>query len=337
MPTIRLGRTNIVTEKNAFGALPIQRLSIPEAGKLLRKAFEGGMTFFDTARGYTDSEEKIGYALSDIRDKIFIASKTGSNTPEGFWKDLHTSLSNLKTDYIDIYQFHNPSFIPMPDDGSGLYECMIKAKKEGKIRHISITNHKLDLAIKAVESDLYDTLQFPFCYLANEKEEALVKLCEEKDVGFICMKALSGGLITNSKAAYAYLNQFPVLPIWGIQKENELDEFLSYFSNPPQMTQEIKLLIDKEREDLCGNFCRGCGYCMPCPVGIQINMMARMSLLLKRAPTSNFISEQGKENMKKIEDCLDCGLCKSKCPYELDTPQLLRENYKDYMNFISAG
>ncbi len=335
MVNVTLGRTGIVVNRNGFGALPVQRVSNEEAVKLLRKAYDNGINFFDSARSYTDSEYKIGLALSDVRDKIIIATKTPSTTVEGFWSDLEKSLAMLKTDYIDIYQFHNPSFCPKPNDGTGLYEAMLEAKKQGKIRFIGITNHRLPVAIEAVESGLYDTLQFPFSYLTDKKDEDLVDLCKEKNVGYICMKALSGGLITRSDAAYAYLSQFDnTLPIWGVQRENELDEFISYIDNPPAMTEEIKEFIENERKELVGEFCRGCGYCMPCPAGIEINNCARMSLLLRRSPTEGLLSGEGQAKMKKIEDCIECGNCKAHCPYGLDTPNLLKRNYEDYKTFL---
>lgn len=335
MVNVTLGRTDITVNRNGFGALPVQRVSSEEAVKLLRKAYESGINFFDTARSYSDSEYKIGLALSDVRENIIIATKTPSTTVEGFWSDLEKSLNLLKTDYIDIYQFHNPSICPKPNDGTGLYESMLEAKKQGKIRFIGITNHRLPVAIEAVESRLYDTLQFPFSYLADKKDEDLVNLCKENKVGFICMKALSGGLITKSEAAYAYLSQFEnTLPIWGIQRESELDEFIFYIDNPPSMTREIKEFIENERKELVGDFCRGCGYCMPCPVGIEINNCARMSLLLRRSPMEGHLSEQGQAKMKKIEACIECGNCKAHCPYGLDTPSLLKKNYEDYKTFL---
>ena len=334
MQTARLGRTNIIVSKNGFGALPIQRISKEDAAHLLRKAYEGGINYFDTARFYTDSEEKIGIALSDVRENIIISTKTMRTTVEGFWRDLEESLTLMKTDYIDIYQFHNPSFCPKPGDGTGLYEAMLEAKRLGKIRHIGMTNHRLSVAEEAVRSGLYDTLQFPFSYLASEKEEALVRLCEEMDVGFICMKALAGGLITRSDAAYAFLADYPVAPIWGVQREHELDEFLAYNENPPVMTDELRAFIESERRELIGDFCRGCGYCMPCPVGIQINNAARMSLMIRRAPVDAQLSEASQAMMKKIEDCINCGKCKSLCPYGLDTPNLLKKNYEDYKTFL---
>ncbi len=337
MTKVRLGKTGIVVEKNAFGALPIQRISREEAVGLLRRAYRAGVTFYDTARWYTDSESKVGEAFEGMREKVYIATKTGAKTAEGFWKDLNVSLTNLRTDYVDIYQFHNPEFCPKPGDGTGLYEAMLEAKEKGMVRHVGITNHRLNVANEAVESGLYETLQFPFCYLAGEKDVELVKKCREADVGFIAMKALSGGLITNSAAAYAFLAQYDnVLPIWGVQREGELDEFLSYVENPPLMNEELAAVIAHDREELMGDFCRGCGYCMPCPAGIEINNCARMSLLIRRSPSAAQLTPETQAKMKRIESCLHCGNCTAKCPYGLDTPALLEKNYKDYCEILAG-
>lgn len=337
METVTLGSTGITVNKNGFGALPIQRISTEDAAALARKAYDAGITFFDTARFYTDSEVKLGVAFEGMREKVYIATKTAAATPEEFWDQLQTSLSNLKTDYIDIYQFHNPAVCPKPGDGSGLYEAMLEAKAQGKIRHIGITNHRLTVAKEAIESGLYETLQFPFCYLATEKDIELVEACKKANMGFIAMKALSGGLITNSAAAYAFEAQYDnVLPIWGVQRESELDEFISYIDNPPVMNDELQVVIDQDREQLSGDFCRGCGYCMPCPVGIEINNCARMSLLLRRSPSELQLTEDVQNKMKKIENCLHCNQCKSKCPYGLDTPTLLAKNYEDYKKVLAG-
>ena len=330
MDYVTLGRTEIKVCKNGFGALPIQRISFDSAKEILLHAY-------NTARFYTDSEEKIGYALSDVRDKIYIATKTAAQNADDFWKDLNTSLNNMKTDYIDIYQFHNPSFCPKPNDGTGLYEAMLEAKAQGKIRFIGLTNHRLAVAQEAIDSGLYDTIQFPFCYLATDKDIAIVENCKKNNLGFIAMKGLSGGLISNSAAAYAFMAQYDnVLPIWGVQRMSELNEFLSYNTNPPSVTGEIKELIDNDRKMLAGEFCRGCGYCMPCPVGIEINNCARMSLLLRRSPSELQRTPAVQAKMKKIENCLHCNQCKSKCPYGLDTPKLLEENYKDYVEILNG-
>lgn len=334
---VTLGRTGIIVNKNGFGALPIQRIGKEEAAALLRKAYDAGVRFFDTARAYSDSEEKIGFALKDVRENIYIATKTMADTPEKLRRDLETSLELLRTDYIDIYQLHNPAVCPKPGDGTGLYEALLEAKNQGKIRFIGITNHRIGVAEEAIESGLYDTLQFPFNYLSTEREIALAEKCREREMGFIAMKGLSGGLLTNSAAVYAYMAQFEnVLPIWGVQRERELDEFLSYIENPPVLDEELRAVIEKDRRELSGEFCRGCGYCMPCPAGIEINNCARMSLLLRRSPSAGHLSPEGQEKMKKIEGCLHCGQCRSKCPYGLDTPRLLEENYRDYMEVLAG-
>ncbi len=336
MKKIRLGKTELMVTKNGFGALPIQRVDLDTAKHILRKAYDGGINYFDTANFYTDSEEKMGLALADVRENIIISSKTMGKTPAEFWAHLENSLKMLKTDYIDIYQFHNPAYCPKPGDGTGMYEAMLEAKAQGKIRHIGISSHRLTVAREAVESGLYETLQFPFSYLAGEKEEALVRLCEKHDVGFICMKALSGGLITHSDIAYAFLDQYPVVPIWGIQRESELDEFLSYTEeNAPVLTAETEAFIQEERKTLSGEFCRGCGYCSPCPAGIEIHACARMSLMLRRAPLSVYLTDENTAMMQKIEGCTHCGQCKTRCPYGLDIPSLLAKNYEDYKTFLA--
>ncbi len=336
MKTIVLGKTGLAVNKNGFGALPIQRVSKKEAVYLLQKAFYHGINYFDTARAYSDSEEKLGAAFSYVRERIIISTKTGAQTGEELQKDLEQSLKMLNTDYIDLYQFHNPAFCPKPGDGSGLYEAALKAREQGKIRHIGITNHRLSVAKEAIASGLYETLQFPFSYLASQAELELVKSCQEHKMGFIAMKALAGGLITDAACAYAYLDQFDcVEPIWGIQRERELDEFLACQKETPVLTKERQEKIEKDRRELAGDFCRGCGYCMPCPEGIEINSCARMSLMLRRAPQEGWLSAEWQEKMKKIENCRHCNACSKKCPYGLDTPRLLEKNYEDYKTFLS--
>ena len=334
MKTVTLGQTGITVPQNAFGALPIQRISTADAVVLLRKAYDGGMRFFDTARAYTDSEEKVGMAFERMRDKVFISTKTGATTKEKFWEDLETSLRLLKTDYIDIYQLHCAA--KCYGEGDDLYECMKEAKKQGKIRHIGITAHKIGVAEDIVKSGLYETLQFPFSYLASDRDIKLVQDCEKAGMGFIAMKGLSGGLLTDSKACMAFMSEFSVLPIWGIQRDAELDEWLSFFENEAVMTGEIKAFIENDRKQLLGDFCRGCGYCMPCTADIMINQCARMSQMIRRAPSKNWLTDFWKKEMLKIESCVECGICKTRCPYELDIPNLLKKNLKDYKEILEG-
>lgn len=336
MKTVTLGKTGITTPQNAFGALPVQRVDMDTAVRLLRKAYDGGMTFFDTARAYSDSEIKLGQAFDGMRDKIYIASKTTATTPENFKKDLETTLKNLRTDYLDIYQFHCVKQCFKPGDGTGMYEAMLEAKAQGKVRHIGITAHKIGIAEEIASSGLYETLQFPFSYLATDRDISLVKACEAANMGFIAMKGLSGGLLTNSKACMAFMSEYNVLPIWGIQRESELDEWLSFFENEPKMTDDLKAVIEKDRSELLGEFCRGCGYCSPCTVGIVINQCARMSQMIRRSPSASWLSEEWQTEMMKIDNCVNCGACLKRCPYELNIPRLLRKNLEDYKNIVSG-
>ena len=337
MKTITLGRTGITVPQNAFGALPIQRISQAEAVRLLHMAYDGGMRFFDTARAYSDSEAKVGAAFDGMRDKVYIASKTQAKNPSDFWKDLETSLRELRTDYLDLYQFHCVKQCWRPGDGSGMYECMLEAKAQGKIRHIGVTAHLVGVAEELIASGLYETLQFPLSYLSSERDLALVKACEEADMGFIAMKGLAGGLLNNAEACMAFMLGTVALPIWGVQRESELRQWLSFFDREPELTPELEAIIESDRKSLAGNFCRGCGYCMPCTVGITINQCARMSQMVRRAPSELWLGEHWQAEMAKIDDCIECGLCMSRCPYGLEIPTLLRKNLEDYRGILDGS
>lgn len=336
MKTITLGKTGIVSPQNAFGALPIQRVDVDTAVRILRRAYDGGMRFFDTAHAYTDSERKLGEAFSGMRDKIYIATKTQAKTGDALREELRASLEALRTDYIDIYQLHCAPQCFRPGDGTGLYEALCEAKEQGLVRHIGITAHKIGVAEEIVASGLYETLQFPFSYLVSERDIALVKATAEADMGFIAMKGLSGGLLTNADACMAFMSQYEALPIWGIQRIEELEQWLAFFDKDVAMTDELREFIENDRKELLGEFCRGCGYCSPCTVGIVINQCARMSQMIRRAPSQAWLTEHWQTEMARIDECVDCGLCKTRCPYELNIPELLRKNLADYRDILAG-
>lgn len=331
----RLGKTELMVTRTSFGALPIQRVELDEAARLVRKAFDAGINFFDTARVYTDSEVKLGKAFEGIkREDVIIASKTMSETYEKAQADIETTLTNLKTDYIDLMQLHNPPTVPDPNDGGSAYAALIEAKKQGKVRHIGITNHRIGVANEAVQSGLFETMQFPFSYLSGEKELALVEACKQADMGFIAMKALSGGLAANIPATFAFIRQYEtVVPIYGIQRERELDEFLALDKENPQIDAAMQAAIDKDRKELGSEFCRSCGYCLPCPVDIEIPNAARIYWNVTRGRPEPFLTDEWKAMMRKVDDCIECRACSKRCPYDLDTPALLKKQQKMYFKF----
>lgn len=337
METTRLGRTELEVTRTSFGVLPLQRTEMSEAAKILRHAYDSGINFYDTARGYTDSEEKIGYALSDVRDKIIIATKSGANTREGVLQHLEESLRNLRTDYVDILQLHNPVVLSDPSDPESSYAGLLEAREKGMIRFMGVTNHSRERAFEAVISDLYDTMQFPLCHISSQEDLGLIDLCKEHDTGLIAMKPLCGGLLTNARTAFGFLRQFEnVVPIWGFQRMEELDDLLALDADPPVLDDALKAEIERDRCELASDFCRACGYCLPCPQGIPISMAARMSLLLRRMPYEQFLSDEWHDRMHLIETCTECGHCRAHCPYGLDTPDLLKRMLLDYDKFYAA-
>ncbi len=332
-----LGRTGLEISRTGFGALPIQRIGYDEANAILNRALDGGISYIDTARAYTDSEEKIGRSIGHRRDEYVLATKTHAKTADVFERDLETSLRLLDTDHIDVYQFHNPPFVPVPGGEDGLYDAAIRAREAGKIRFIGISQHSIERAYQAVNSGLYDTLQYPFNHLATDREIELVRLCREKSVGCVCMKALSGGLVTNARLPFAWLSRFEhIVPIWGIQRMRELEELLAYSENPPAMDADTLAQIEADRRELVGSFCRSCGYCLPCPAGIPIHNANRMRQLLERSPWQNWVTPQWQEGMAKIDDCIHCGACAKRCPYGLRPYETLPAQLAFYREFLKT-
>ena len=337
MKKIPLGKTGLLVTKTAMGCLPVQRCDEDYAVKLLRAAYEGGINYFDTANAYTDSEKKIGLALSDVRDKIVISTKSQARDKDGVLRHIEQSLRSMKTDHIDLFQFHQVPEVPDPGDPNGAYAGALEAKRRGWIDHIGVTAHKIGVAEECISSGLFETLQFPFSYISSDRDLALAEKCKEAGMGYIAMKGLAGGLLSNVRACHAFMKQYDnVVPIWGIQKLEELEQWLAVTEEDPDMDEELAAFIKRERQELSGSFCRSCGYCMPCPVGIEIRNCARMNMLLRRSPWQQYMTPEWQAKMNKIEDCLECHSCSSKCPYQLDTPNLLKYMLKDYREFYET-
>lgn len=336
MQTTRLGRTELTVSRTGFGALPLQRVEINEAVRILRAAYDGGITFYDTARAYTDSEEKIGRAFTGIRDSVVIATKSTAKTRAGVLADLAVSLRELRTDYVDLLQLHNPKEVPNPDDAESAYAALVEAREKGMTRFIGITNHVRERAAAAVDSGMYDTLQYPACHISAPEDLAVIERCKAADVAVIGMKSLSGGLLTKLAPAFAFLRQYAnLIPIWGIQRMSELEELLACEANPPALDDEMWEIIEADRRELADEFCRACGYCLPCPQGIPIPMAARMGLLLRRMPYQQFLSDDWQEKMHRIENCTGCGECRSRCPYGLNPASMLRKALAEYDAFYN--
>lgn len=335
MDKIRLGRTGLIASRSGFGCIPIQRIDFDSAKALLRRAYESGINLFDTARYYTDSEAKIGNALSDVRKDIIIATKSLAQTAEAITQELDTSLKALKTDYIDIYQFHCLTFVI--DEAHELYQALVKAKRQGKIRFISTSCHRLDVAKALVKTGLFDTMQYPMSAISTKEELELPALCKEHDVGYIGMKGLSGGLITDPTATFAFIRSLGnVVPIWGIEHMWQLEQFLKLEENPPALTDDLLAAIERDKKELSGNFCRACAYCeASCPAHIMISGAARMSLMLRRASLDVYTSPEQQAFMERVKDCINCGECKKRCPYCLDVPNIIRAEYDHYQKFLA--
>ena len=337
MEKMILGRTGLEISRSGFGALPIQRVSFEEAARLLNRALDAGINYIDTARAYSDSEAKIGAGIGNRRSEFFIATKTHAKTGEALKKDLEISLREMKTDVIDVYQFHNPGFVPVPGGEDGLYDAAVQARSEGKIRFIGITQHSIERAFQAVNSELYDTMEYPFNHLSTERDRELVRLCGGKNVGFVAMKALSGGLVTDARLPFVFLREYAnVVPIWGFQKMEELNQIIDMEQNPPVRTNEIDRLIERDRRELSGAFCRSCGYCLPCPADIKIPQANRMMQLLGRAVWQNYVTAEWQREMEKIENCVHCGACAKRCPYGLKPYESMREQLKGYREFVKT-
>ncbi|MGI6004548.1 MAG: aldo/keto reductase [Christensenellales bacterium] len=334
---VKLGKTHLEVTRLSFGCLPLQRTKMDEATRILRRAYDEGVNFYDTARGYTDSEEKIGSALRHVRQNIVIATKTPAKTYDAAMEHIETSLKMLQTDYIDLLQLHNPEDVDHFDDPDSAYQALLRAKEQGKILHIGITNHHYDRGMRAIDSELFETIQFPFSMLSSRQELDLARHAAETGMGFIAMKGLCGGLFDDVTAPFAFMRQHRhVVPIWGIQRMSELEDFLRLSKDPPAFDDKMQAQIAVMQKELGDSFCRGCGYCLPCPAEIPLPTAMRMSLMLGRATEALYLREQFVSGMQNIKNCIHCNACKERCPYGLDIPGHLPWELENYNQFLST-
>lgn len=326
-----LGKTGLKVRTMGFGGIPIQRVSEEESVEIVRRCYELGMNYFDTARNYTVSEERVGKALENVRDKVVLATKSGQRTAEGIEKELEISLKNLRTDYIDVHQLHNlstPKHWEEVRAPGGAMEAMVKAKEEGKINHISVTSHDPVLSLELVKSGLFETLMIPYNYLTTKPAEELFPLCKKLKVGVINMKPFGGGAFSNANTAlkYVYNNPDVDVVIPGVMSIAEVDENWRIYEGDLTLSQNELELIERDKAELGTMFCRACGYCQPCPQGIPITYLMRAETqMLRRMGWREGMVEQITNAVEKGETCIKCKQCESRCPYELPISELLPE------------
>jgi hypothetical protein len=332
MEKIRLGRTGMMVSRLGFGGIPIQRDTEEEAVAVVKRCLDLGINYIDTANGYSTSEERIGKAVAGRRNKVYIATKTGGRTREEVEKHLALSLQRLQTDYIDLYQFHgvnNQKHLDLILESNGLLKVVEKAQKDGKIRHIGITSHQIDIARKAVASDHFETIMFPFNFVTDEAATELIPLARQHDVGFIAMKPLAGGMLDNAAIAFKYLFQFPdIIPIPGIEKTSEIDEIAGILEHSPKLSKADKTQMDRMKAELGKEFCHRCDYCQPCTAEIPISTVMTSPSFAKRLPEERFYSDMIVKAMEAAAKCVDCGKCEERCPYKLPIREVLKDRVK---------
>jgi predicted aldo/keto reductase-like oxidoreductase len=333
----RLGRTELMVSEIGCGGVPIERLPFDEAVDVVRYCYDRGMNIFDTGHAYGDSEDKIGAALEDVRDKVVLATKSLAQSADKIYKHVNHSLERLRTSYIDIYQFHNIGDMAGLErilSPGGAYEGLQKAKDERKIRFISLSSHNNDVAIKACKTGLFDTLQIAFNFIEVEPADEVFKVCEEMDMGILGMKPLGGGRLERPDLCFPFLQQYPqIVPIPGIETRKEADEILELYVSPRSLSESNWDDIKAIREELGDEFCHRCGYCMPCSKKVQIPFVL-VYQSVKKLWAPDLVISFLKEAMDSVDECTECGECIKKCPYDLPIPDLLSNTKEEYDDFV---
>ncbi len=334
MEKIRLGKTDMMVSKVGLGGVPIQKVSEDEAAAIVRRCLDSGVTFFDTAVEYTNSEARIGKAVHGQREGVILATKSNYGTRQEVESNLKKSLKQLGVTSIDLYQFHGISDFDTYAkviDPNGPMAVVQEAKRAGLVKHIGITSHQIDVAKEAVKSGVFETLMFPFNFISCEPADELLPLTREYDVGFIAMKPLAGGRLQNATLAFKYLSQFPdVVSIPGIQRVNEIAEIVQVIQGPRQMTGEEQSEMQRLRKELGIRFCRRCGYCEPCPEGVPVLFLMDIIPFMINMPPQVVFADGIASRVEKAANCNKCGECEAKCPYGLPIMELLDEHSSFY-------
>ena len=327
-----LGKTGLKISRMGFGGIPIQTIDVEGTRKLLHEMMEMGVNYIDSARGYTVSEQYIGYGLEGIRDKFVLATKSMSRTKEAMAADIETSLGNFRTDYIDLYQVHNPSMEQLDQviGEGGALEALMEAKAAGKIGHIGLTAHSTAVFERALGLDWVETIMFPYNIVEQQGAE-LIHKCAEKNIGFIDMKPLAGGAIEDATLALRYVCSNPdvTVVIPGMAEVRELEQNLAACSNTEPLADEELKAMDKVREQLGTDFCRRCNYCAPCTVGINIPSVFLFAGYLQRYDLADWAKDRYSTLKVKASACIGCGKCEPRCPYHLPIREKLKKCAQD--------
>ena len=328
-----LGKTGLKVSRMGFGGIPIQKIDEEGTRKLLREMAEKGINYIDSARGYTVSEQYIGYGLEGIRDKFILATKSMSRTKDAMAADIETSLKNFRTDYIDLYQVHNPSMDQLDQviEKGGALEALREAKKAGKIGHIGLTAHSTAVFERALELDWVETIMFPYNIVEQQGAE-LIHRCTEKNIGFIDMKPLAGGAIEDGTLALRYVCSNPdvTVVIPGMAESSELEENMAACSNEAPLTEEELAKMEAVRKQLGTDFCRRCNYCAPCSVGINIPSVFLFAGYLQRYDLGDWARDRYSTLKVKASACIECGKCEPRCPYHLPIREKLKQCARDF-------
>ncbi|MBN1686532.1 MAG: aldo/keto reductase [Spirochaetales bacterium] len=341
MRMVRFGKTGLMVSEVAFGGIPIMRRSKEDAVKVIRGAIDLGVNFIDTAHGYADSEEKIGAAIQGYpREKLVIASKSPASDKKGFLEQLETTLKRLGTDYVDIYQHHGVSTKEKRDaifGPDGAHEGMKEGVADGRIRHPAFSSHNIPIAMEIMETGYFEAVQIPFNFVDDTAAEEIIPLAKKLDMGFISMKPMGGGLLDNAETSFRYLMQFDsIVPDPGIEKLEEIEQIVRLYENRRALTDDDRAAIQRLKDELGTSWCHRCDYCQPCPQGIRISTILVAKGSVKRMTKERAMAMLGPA-IEKSKDCAECRDCVSRCPYNLDIPELLKVHQQKYEGFVSTG
>ncbi len=329
MRLVPLGSTGIMVSAVGFGGIPLIRLNFEEAETVLRHAVDRGVTFFDTANRYVDSEEKMGRAFAGLRDKVVIATKTGQRSAKAAMEELELSLARLGTDYIDLYQPHQvskPEELEALLGPGGAMEALEAARTQGKIRHIGITSHSLAMARKLVATGLFATVQFPYNIVETEAADDLFPEAKAAGMGILVMKPFAGGMLDDGGLALRFLRRDPgLLALPGCDTVEQVDLAVDVFAAEADWTEADEAKAQAYRDELGSRFCRRCEYCQPCPQGVSITYAMMYRVVAKRMSPAKAVKFAA-TTMESVRNCLDCGECATRCPYNLPIPEMLREH-----------